>query len=204
MCWQAALPAILGTGAQMIGQRQTDRSADREASRRMREGVESGRKGGQLVDEQIKKVAESGPEADREAANADFMAALQKARQSDKGALSDSNVGGSDRFETESVAARGDTAAEGRHMADTAARVDAPQFQRMREGRQFNDSAANLDILKRRAAGEDFMSQLRLARIRPNAGLQAFGQAAQGYGQARAGRALPVKRPANSGFVGPI
>lgn len=198
MCTGAEL-ALLGVsaGSTALGvknQQDAQRDQSRIASEALRRNLDLNREAGNRVSEEITRVADSGPEAEVRDANADFVEALRRAKVSEGG---DALTGpGSDRFADDLNLARTAAGNEGKRTASLLARIDAPQFQRMREGAGVNRAATDLQLIGGRGAGGDFLDQLRLARAQPNAALDAIANFGGAYATSRAGRMQPIKTPA--------
>jgi hypothetical protein len=90
--------------------------------------------------------------------------------------------GASTRFAEDVSTAGADALAEGAGEADTLANLEAPGVQRQGEGNLVAETGADLNQLAGRSRSEDFLSKLRLARIRPSASLKAFGSLLGGAG----------------------
>lgn len=194
MCSGAELALVLGsTAVQAANQNQARRQQDRIAADSLRRNTELNRTAGRRVSDEVQKLAESTPEMEQQDAQKDFMEALQRARVGQGG---DALVGrGSERFEDDLGLARTAANDEGKRTAALLSRIDAPQFQRVREGTGVTNAATDLQLIGGRGAGQDFLDELRLARAQPNPGVDALAGAAGAYGMARAGRMKP--KPTN-------
>jgi hypothetical protein len=192
MCTGLELALIAGsTGLSVANQQGAKRQQERIASDALRRNSLLNKEAGRRVSDEVQRVADSGPEGEVQDANADFMAALKRARVEEGG---DALAGaGSDRFSDDLDLARTAAGAEGKRTADILARIDAPQLQRQREGASLNRAATDLQLIGDRGQGGDFLDQLRMARAQPNAGIDALASLGGAYGTARAGR---MKRPA--------
>jgi hypothetical protein len=207
MCVQA-IPALLSAGGavvQQVGQNQDRRDQARLADEALRRNTALNNKAGERVSQEIQNVTAANPEEERQTAQNDFMAALRKAKVDDGGADFGGVPGASDRFTADVGQARGAASAEGRALSGNLAAIDAPQYSRINEGRQFADTATDLSLLQGQGRGQDFLAQLRAART-PGSGLQDIGGGLTAFGEAYGQRArppVPVKKPVMSGVVGP-
>lgn len=202
MCFQA-LPALLSAGGavvQQVGQNQDRRDQARLADEALRRNTALNNRAGDRISQEIKTVADANPESERKVAQDDFMEALRKSKTADGGADFGAVPGGSDRFTADVGQARTGAAAEGRNLAGNLAAIDAPQFARVNERRGLTDAATSLSLLEGEGRGQDFLSQLRAART-PGSGLQSVGSGISAFGNAFAGRALPLKKPALFGSL---
>jgi hypothetical protein len=198
MCIQA-LPLILsaaGAATQQVGANQAHRDQLRATADNQRRQEAVNRRAGERVNQQIQTVAEASPDAERLAATNDFMAALRKAKAADGGDSFGEMPGGSDRFTADVGQARTTAGAEGRQLAGNLAAIDAPQYARVNEARGLTDAAVDLDLLAGESRGQDFLSQLRLARAAgAGSGLESVGGGLAAFGGAAASRAVKPKVP---------
>jgi len=174
---------------QQFGKNQADSASRRalEDAQRRQEAIN--RRAGDRVSQQIQTVAQANPDAERTAANNDFMAALRKAKMADGGDAFGEMPGGSDRFAADVSSARTGADTEGRALSGNLAAIDAPQFARVNEARGLTDTAVDLSLLGGESRGQDFLSQLRLARAaNAGSGLDALGGGLAAFGSAAAGR----------------
>lgn len=186
------IAAAVGTGTSLYAQQDALRRQDRQAAAGIMRNAEIQNRAGARVNQEIQSVSASNPEAERKAANDDFITALQKANLSN-GGPSLSGVGGaSSRYAEDVGAARTAAGAESRTLAGNLARVDAPQYQRLREGQGAAATASDLGLLEREAGGNDFLTQLRVANQRVNPWVSGAGQGLSAFGTAYAGRMRPL------------
>ena len=199
MCTGAEIALIAGsTALSTANQQQARREQDRIASDALRRNQSLNQEAGRRVSEEIQRTAASTPDQEAQAANADFMEALRRAKV---GEGCDALTGrGSDRFADDLDLARTAAGAEGKRTANVLARIDAPQFQRANEGAGINRAATDLSLIGERGKSGDFLDQLRMARAVPNPGIDAIASLGSAYGTARAGRMQPI----GSGNVVPI
>lgn len=208
MCVQA-LPLLLsagGTALQQASANQQRQDQKRIADENLRRNNQVNQEASQRVTQEIQQVAAANPEAERKKANDDFIAALRKSKTSDGGADFGAPPGASDRFTADVGRAREGAGAEGRALAGNLAAIDAPQYARINEHRGLADTATDLSLLEQRGKGQDFLSQLALARANGNPGLETLGSGLSAFGNAYGQRAVPlkpIKSVPPSGFVGP-
>lgn len=194
--WVPAAIAALGAGTTAMTQRDAMKRQDQEAARGIMRQAEIQRQAGSRVQDNIKSLRDSSPAGEQSSIQAQFMEALRKANL---GASNDANFasapGGSGRFAEDVNAARVASGAEGTAAAGRLSRIDAPMYQRVREGQRGADTASQLSLLQTNSANEDFLTRLRTAAQQPNPWLMAAGSALQSYGGSMAGRAPGVKKP---------
>jgi hypothetical protein len=183
-----------GAAAQNKAQTDTQAQQSRQAAEDVRRNQALNREAGARVSRQVEEFKRSTPQAEEATANAGFMDALRKAQIKGDGGIA-APAAASSRFADEAGIAQTQGQAENKRTASQFARIDAPMYQRQREGRGVTDTGVDLSLLENRGAGQDFLSRLRMAMIQPDAGLAAGGQLLSGFGGAMSQRALPVKTP---------
>lgn len=184
------IASAVGGGAQLINQNQALKRQDRETARGIATRSALSREAGGRVQQQIQDIAASSPDVERKVQNDAFMAALRKAKVAD-GSIDIGAPGAvSDRFAADVGSARRGATGEGMALSGQLAAIDAPGLQRQREARGFTDTAIDLDRIRDRSSGQDFLTQLRTANAgRTNPLVDAFGQGLQAFGSVYAGRA---------------
>lgn len=194
--WVPAAVSAIGAGTSAVAQGQALKRQDRAVARGITDRANIQRQAGDRVQEQISKVAASNPDAERKAAQDNFMSALRKAKMAD-GSM---DIGGpgaaSSQFATDVSGARANAAQEGAQLSSDIARIDAPAFQRQREAVDVANTGVDLSLLDRNAEGLDFLTQMRAARAgQVDPLLAGAGQLTSAFGQAYAGRA---KKPTST------
>lgn len=199
MCWQMAIPLILGAAGSYV-QRDANNDALKAQERIAAEGIlrqaAANREADAAVAQNVKTLAASNPEEDAAKRRAAYTDALRRSASSRAGALpTTGNV--SSRFAGDVENAATQTEAEAAGLAGLTADIDAPMLQREREAHTANDTLANLSMIRGRAQGQDYLTRLRMAMQKPNAGQVAAGQLLSGFGGAVAGNG-------GFGYVDPI
>lgn len=197
MCTGAEAAVLAGTGAQMYGDQQTRRDQARELERRSEQANQLNTRAGSRVSQEVQSLKDSTADAgkaDETKLQGDFMAALRRSQLQSGGSGLDSTPGAvSDQYSSDAATAHTANVAGNRAAVTNAARLDAPFMQRVREGAGASRTASDLSRLENEGRGQDFLAQLRASLITPNAGLNAAGDLAKGWGAARSQRMLPVK-----------
>lgn len=135
----------------------------------------------QLVDE----TGKSSPQAAITQQTDDYLAQLQR-NQSDANVKP--GVGGfSETYAADAAKANAGLGDFGGKMAGLLARIDAPGLQRRQEGVLFNNAATDLGKIKRNAAGDAFIDNLKLQSITRDPYLDAFASFAGGASSGVAG-----------------
>lgn len=176
----AILLALAAAGTQAYNTNQTNKRTDQEAAAGLRRQNEKQRKADTVVDKLIKDTGASTPEGEKNSA----MAQFQKALAASSG-MTNSGLGGiagaSDKFNADQQQAAAGVSQYGNEVADRLARIDAPRYQRQREGNLREDAGTDIGIIKRESAGEDFLNKLKLQGIRRNPWLDAAATAMSSY-----------------------
>jgi hypothetical protein len=185
MCWQVALPLLMsaaGTAVQYGAQNDAKRQQERELAAGILKQGRMNREADTQVQQATQQIAASNPDAERAQKRNTYIDALRRA-QPGRAAVQ-GNVGNvSERFTADSSAAANDAETEAAGLADLTAEIEAPAYQRMREGNALADTADKLSLIRGRSSGQDYLTRLRTAMIRPNAGQVAAGQVISGFGQ---------------------
>lgn len=199
MCTGAEVAAIAGTAAQQYGSQQQSRDMSREAQRRADEAMRLNDRAGARVSQQVSDLKTSTADAgatEKTKLQNDFMTALRRA-QIEGGSGLDSTPGAtSDQYNADTAKARGANVTGNRAAATNLALIDAPFMQRVRENTGNARLTTDLSRIENQGRGQDFLSQLRMSMIKPNAGLEAAGDFLTGWGNARAQRAPKAPRAA--------
>jgi hypothetical protein len=193
--WVPLVLSAVGAGASAIDQRQMARKRDAIAVQGIDAQARRRREAEARVNQEVQAAARSSPEAEQQQAMADFTSQL---RASKAGAAGTTDIAGaSDRYQTDTTAAKAGIENYGQQMADITSRITAQGRQRQREG--FSRGRASSDVagISRNAQGDEFLNQLMQSRVHPNAGLGILSALASGAGSAMAGRA-----GAGEGFTG--
>ena len=203
MCTGAEIAALAGTGAQVYDAQRVQRDQAKEAERRLRETNALSERAGSRVSQEIEKLKADDTVGQEEARlQDDFMAALRRAQLANggSGALSDAESGAvSDTFRQDAATARRANVAGNRAAVANTAALDSPILARLREAGGESRFRTDLGRIQSEGQGQDFLAQLRASLIQPNAGLNAAGDFAVGYGQGAASRLPKPKKPGYSG-----
>lgn len=199
MCWQV-LPLIAsaaGAGLQSKAQGDAQAAQAREVMRGQREQAALRDKASQRVNQRIQEVAKSDPAAEEAQAENDFAAALRRAKLARGG--EDLNGVGGKQFRDDLGIARTQAEVEGKTLGKQLARIDAPQYQRFREGVGNSNAAVDLSLLGENSKWADFLMRMRAAGKTPDPILSGVGQGLTAYGMAASQR--PAKKPSADGSL---
>jgi hypothetical protein len=182
-----------GTAMSMDAQNDAAKEQARAAGDRARTADEFNRKAGTRVSQEVERLKSSTDETEEKTAENDFMTALRNASQR-QGASTSAPMGNvSERFTQDQVAGSKAIKLGDRGAARSLARIDAPFMQRVREGTGASRTVSDLSVLGGAQQGQDFLQQLRMSMIQPDAAQMAAGSLMSSGAQAYAGRAKPVK-----------
>jgi hypothetical protein len=177
MCDPVSL-ALLATsiGAKTINTRQTIRRKDREIAAGIRKKGKIGREAAARTQEEIKRVGESDPEAERAESLASFVEALRTGKEETIPGI----PGANQRFAEDVAAARAGVAGEAGSRAGLLARIDAPQEQRRGEAVRRGRLASDIGVFADRGASADFLARLRASEQRNNPFIDALASLGMG------------------------
>jgi hypothetical protein len=188
MTWVATAIAVIGAATQQYTQSQANKKADRQAANRIYQQAENQDRADYAVNQLLGRRATDDGSAERASTERALLDQSQAAQLAASRGLN--QVGAvSDAYRTASNNAALGISDYGQRAANLMARIDAPQQLRRRESLQSGNLAAQLGLIGREAASDDFLAQLQLQGIRPDPWLTAAGQIAQGVGRGMAGRA---------------
>lgn len=188
MCWQVAIPLLASAAGSVVQHKAaSDELAqrDRITAQNIMTQAAANREAGTRVSQTTSKIAASNPDDAIKERRAAYVDALRRAQPQATSTLP-GMPGASQRFAEDVGTARNENATYGADQADTLARVEAPNVQRAGEAVDLNDTGTDLEMIANRAKGQNFLNQLRLAQVRPDAALTAGGQLLSGYGSAAA------------------
>lgn len=193
--WVPLVISAIGAGAGAYETNRTLNKQDAAAAQGIRQQSQRQHQADERVNQELGDLQGSNAEAERTAANDQFVQQLQRNRAAASGALP--NVAGaSSRFASDLTAANEDSDSLATRVASLMARIDAPTLQRQREGTAFGRLATDLGQIGRASAGDDFLTQLRVRGIRENPWVMAGGGLAQGVGTGMADQSAPKKKVA--------
>jgi hypothetical protein len=181
MCWQALALAAIGSGIQYAANDAAKKNRDRELAANILKQSQANREAGLEVQQATQQIAQSNPDAERAAKRQTYIDALRRSASTRAGAMPDAG-GASSRFRSDLAAAQDDADAEANNLADLTAEIEAPAYQRFKDGVGASNLATKLSLISGRSAGADYLSRLRTAMVRPNAGAVAAGQVIGGFG----------------------
>lgn len=174
------ISAVAGAGS-AASQQRTLRQQDRTAAEGLRAQSANQRKANQRVNQAIQDVAANTGAAERSQSLADFQDALRAGGQSTTGAL-DPVAGASERFAERVSAGKDELKTAGTDKAQRLSVIDGILRQRLNEGDIVGRAGSDIGAIGADIQGQDFLTRLRVANQRPNAGLNALLDVGAGVG----------------------
>jgi hypothetical protein len=186
MCTGAEIGMILaaaGTATNSMNQYAASRKQDRIAAQGIRQQGDIQRQASARVGQHLEDFAGSTPQAEQAKSMEGFMNALRQSKASTEGDLP--AVGAANpRFAEDVSAGRQRVGQEAGERAARMSRIDAPMYQRQREGSQLMRAGGDIGELERQSGAQDFLTRLRVASAQPNPWVNAAGSLMQGVGGA--------------------
>lgn len=186
--WVPLALAAAGTGAQAVNTYQTAKREDQTAAQGIRQQAARQALADNRVSQEVGALQKSTPEDARQKATMQYMDQLRRTRGQ---AIDGGAVGAtSDAYREDAAGAQKDVGSYSSRVADTLGRISAPGLQRQAEGQSFARLGSDLNTMASGANSDAFLQQLRQRSAGTrNAGLDAFGQLAQGAAGAYSGSA---------------
>lgn len=197
MSWIATAIVLIGTAAQQYSQRDAEKRGDKRVAQQIRTQAANQERADYAVNQLLARRATDDGSAERASTERALLDQSQAAQLAASRGLNQAGAV-SDAYRTASNNAALGISDYGQRAANLMARIDAPQQLRRRESLQSGNLAAQLGLIGREAASDDFLAQLQLQGIRPDPWLTAAGQIAQGVGRGMAGRAGSAASTAGS------
>lgn len=186
MCTGAEAGLILaaaGAATNTANNYAATRKQDRIAAQGIRKQGDLQREASRRAGQYLEEFAGSSPAGEQAQSLEGFMNALRQSRSSTEGDLPTVGAANS-RFAEDVSAGRQRVGEQAGERAGRLSRIDAPMYQRQREGSQLMRTGADLGELGRQSSAQDFLSKLRVASTRPNPYVGAAGSIMQGVGTA--------------------
>lgn len=196
------ISAVAG-GMSAKSNRDTLKRQDRQAARGIKNQAENQVEANRRVNEQIQDIAGSTGESEQAAVLGDFQSALRTGR-ADTDASQQDVVGASDRFAERVGSGREATKAQGSEQAERLSVIDGILRQRVGEGVDIGRTGSDINAIRGNVSAEDFLTQLRVAGERPNAGMDFAANLAGGIGAGMSQRAPSSSGGIPAGGIQPI
>lgn len=185
--WVPLVVSAIGAGATAYNTYRTGKDQDRQLALGIQQQQARQREADALVRAQLEKTGQSNPDAERSAAMQDYLAQIRRAQGQAEGGLGVmGNISG--RYGEDATAAGQAIEDYATGTADIFSRIDAPIRQREREGLEFSRLGSDIGTIGMLSDSDRYLMELRMRRAaQRNPWLDAFGQAAMGYGLGMAG-----------------
>jgi hypothetical protein len=175
----------VGAGATIYNQRQTAKQQDNVLAAQLRSEAAKQREADAQTQNLINNVKNSSSADEKAGSLGQFTQAIQANRANAERPLQTQGAVSAAYKKAGSDAALG-MATKATGLADLVSSIDAPFQQRQNDRKILDDYDQNIGLIERRNSGDDFLTQLKLRRIRPNPWVSAVGDfasgAAKGYG----------------------
>ena len=181
--WIPLLLSAAGVGVNMYNQNQLqNKQEDTIVSGIQQQKKRQGEINNQ-TQELLSKFQGSNPEQDKARLLAAYTQQLGKNRPMANAGLTEI-AGASGDYKAGTQDAALGIADYGSMLSSLMSRVDAPQYQRQREGVMMGDYGIDLDRVKRASQGDAFINEMRLKSLHSNPWLSALSSALSGAGAA--------------------
>lgn len=194
--WVPLALAAVGAGTQYYNTQQTEKRQDQQLAESIRGQTRKQGEADAKVNEEIRKLEQSNAADERAGRLQSYFDTLGRNRRDVQGGILPGI--GSGEFQTDAAKAAAALDAYGGGQAALASRIDAPLVQRQGEGFSYGNLATDLSRIGREVAGQAFVDQVKLNRIRRDPWLDAAGSTLQGAGQGMAGGAFSNQQ------IGPV
>jgi len=171
--------AAAAAGGQYVNTQQTAKRTDNAAADQIRQQAERQKEADAQVNDLVQKRAGSDASAERAQTLGGYLDQVRAATGAATSGLG--QVGRvSDAYQQSANDAALGVTDYGQKTAQLMSRIDAPAQQRQREALENAQFQTDLGLVKRNAAGDDFLARLRLQNIRRNPWIDAASQVAGG------------------------
>lgn len=184
--WVPLAIAAVSAGAQYYNTQQTAHKQDNALAEQIRNQAAQQREADARVTKTVQDTAASNPDAARDSVLDQYMQQMRRHQTAATGNLN-TPVGASQAFKQDAANAALGVQNYGSQFADLMSRIDAPALQRQQEAFNFGNLSTDLAGIKRNAAGQDFLDELRLRSIRRNPWIDAASQMGMAYASGAAG-----------------
>lgn len=194
--WVPLALAAVGAGTQYYNTQQTEKRQDNQLAANIRGQARRQEEADAEVNEEISRLEKSSAADERAGRLQQYFQTIGRNRRDVQGGITP-GIGGA-QFQGDADKAAAALDAYGGGQASLASRIDAPLVQRQGEGFGYGNLATDLSRIGREIAGQAFVDQVKLQRIRRDPWLDAAGSTLQGAGQGMASGAF------TNSTVGPV
>lgn len=179
MTWVAVGIALAAAAASAYNTQRTARKQDQQIAAGIREKSKVQRRADQKIQEELDRLQQSNPQAERQGAVRQYQEALRGTQQ--QAQAGQAIAGLSREYDQATGAAQTQTGNYLGQVIDALSRVDAAGLQRQREGISAGNLGTNLRLLSREAEGIDFLANLRAQGVRRSPYLDALAAGLNAY-----------------------
>lgn len=176
--WIPAVIAAVGAGAQYYNTERTEEKQDKQLAESIRGQTAKQREADARVNEEVAKLEQSTAAEERANRLQTYLDTVTRNRRDVQGNLTP--LIGSGEFQGDAARTAEALDAYGGREAGLASRIDAPLLQRQGEGFGYGHLATDLSRIGRDVAGQRFIDQINLGRIKRNPWIDAGASAASG------------------------
>lgn len=189
MTWVAVGVAVVGTGTQLYAKNQAVRSQDREAANNIYQQGELRRQANQDVQKNIVQAKDNTANLARaqQGENAQYAAALQRAKPTGQDAAFTAPAGASSRYAADVGAALKGNADFGATQAKNMSITDAPGITNMNTQLGLGDTATKIGLIGDQSQQANALSQMKVNSTTANPWLSTLGALMSAGGSAYAG-----------------
>lgn len=199
--WIPLAMTALGAGVNYNEQRKTAKRHDNILAGQIQQNSARQAEADRAVSDTLRTAATSSGEDSRQGAAAQYLDQVRAAQAGATRGLGQVGAvsGAYQQAANDAALGVGDYASQ---TANLMARIDAPAQQRQQEAQSSDRLRSNLGLIGRKAAGDDYLAQLRLRNVRPNPWAGVAAQLMSGAAQGMAGRASGATTATNAGGAG--
>lgn len=180
--WVPLVLAAVGAGTSYVNTRNTNRRLENESLTRILNQQGRQREADVEVQKLIQDTAASNPEARSAEALEGYTSELRRSQGQQTSGI-DNLAGASQAYKDMAAKGASGVSEYGGQLASLFSRIDGALRQREDEGVDRMDAQNRIDMISRRSAGQDHLSDLRLQSIGPNPLLTAASEIAYGMSQ---------------------
>lgn len=172
---------LASTAASAYNTQRTAKKQDQSAAQAIRNQAEQQRKADARVAQELAKAEGSTSAGEKKMTLEQYVQQLARNQKATEGSL---NMTGLEAlpgaFKEGAEQAKGEVGDYASRTAELMSRIDAPAYQRQREQFGYGGLGVDIGLIRRNAAGQGFIDDLRMRAIRRNPWIDAFSAAAGG------------------------
>ena len=183
--WIPLVASVVAGGAQYMDARQQRKKANTIALQSLQSNSKRQQQADARTAQLLDETSKSTPAAERSSLLSGFLSQLVQARPDAQAGIAAG--GGGDAYARDAASAALGIDQKGREFADLASRLDAPRYQRIREGRNRADAGIDLSLIGGQQRDADRLTQTRMGGVQSSPWLQALAAVAGGVAKGYSG-----------------